>query len=177
MAKSGKPDFSKAAKSTEYQAAVAELEKLAGSSRRVMKDVKGGFAFRVKKKPFKLDKIHTDFLDRGCHVFGTDAIEKDRIAILPTADKYDVLFAMETSAPNHNRDTKKIVAWLRKLEKTQPFIITGASYEHVSGRFTTKVKDVEDIALRILDFSPDLDNFDELLTRLPKTGDFMLWWT
>jgi Domain of unknown function (DUF4253) len=180
MAKSSKVDFSKTSKSPDYLKAVADLEKLTGASSRAMKDVKGGFEFRLgpaKAKSFKLEKVQGNFLKRGCFVFNNDATNSKRIAILPTTEKYDVLQAMGTNGVNWNLDSKKIIAWLRKLEKQQPLVITGVSGEHVSARFTTKVKNVEDMALRILEFSPDLDNFGELMTQLPKTGKFELWWT
>jgi hypothetical protein len=165
---------------SDYLNAVADLEKLTGASHRAMKDVKGGFEFRLspgKTKSLKLEKVQSDFLKRGCFVFNNDVTEKNRIVVLPTTDKYEVLQAMGTNGVNWNLDAKKIIAWLRKLEKQQPLVITGVSNEHVSARFTTKVKDVEDLALRILEFSPDLDNFGELMTQLPKTGKFDLWWT
>jgi hypothetical protein len=177
MAKTRKLDFLQAARGAEYRSAINDLQKICGAAPREMKEVKGGFALRVKGKSFKLEKVQADFLKRGCFVFGTDTIENDRIAALPTTDKYDVVLAMQTSGPNWNITTQKVIAWLRKLEKTQPFILTGASHEHIRGRFTTRIKDVEELAMRILDFSPDLDNFDELLTKLPRTGQFMLWWT
>src|SRR5262245_20016199 len=173
--------MAKSAKTTpEYLTAVADLEKLAGASRRAMKDVKGGFEFRLtpaKAKSFKLEKVQNDFVKRGCFVFNNDATEKNRIAVLPMTEKYDVLLAMGTNGVNWNLDSKKIIAWLRKLEKQQPLVITGASNEHVSARFTTKVKNVEDMAIRILEFSPDLDNYEQLMEQLPRTGEFDLWWT
>jgi hypothetical protein len=168
------------AKSGEFQETVEDLAKLLGSSARAMKGVKGGFEFRLKPakaKSLKLERVQEDFLKRGAFVFCNDPVETTHIAVLPTTDKYDVVLAMKTDGVNWNLDSKKIIAWLRKLEKQQPFIITGVSGEHISARFTTKVKKIEDMALRILEFSPDLDNFEELMTELPKNGKFDLWWT
>jgi hypothetical protein len=45
---------------------------------------------------------------------------------------------MGTAGPNWNRDTKDIIAWLRRLEKDQPLLVTGISQEHVSGRVMKK---------------------------------------
>ena len=47
MAKSTQPKTAGAAKDPEYFRAVADLEKLTGSKARAMKDVKGGFQFKL----------------------------------------------------------------------------------------------------------------------------------
>jgi hypothetical protein len=168
----------RASSAADYKLAVADLGKLSGAEPRAMKGVKGGLELRPKKgKPFKVERVQADFLQRGCFVFRTDALEKDRIAVLPTTDKYDAVAAMKTSGVNWNVDTKKVISWLRKLEKRQPFVITGASCEHVSGRFTTPIRNVDDLAMDILDFCPDLENPVEIAKDLRKKGEFMLWWT
>ena len=172
-------DFSTAAKTAEFQRAVGDLEQLCGSRRRPMNDVPGGFALNLtpgKAKSFKLEKVHTDFLRRGCYVFNSDVNDTKRLAILPTADKYAVISAMETGGPNLDISTADVIKWLRKLERAQPFIVTAVSAEHLCGKFTTKIKQPAELAMEIFEFAPELDNFDELEDELRKTGEFTLWW-
>src|SRR5262245_15986403 len=106
-----------------FKSAVADLEKLCGSKARPLKDAKGGFMCTLhpsKKKSFKLEKVQADFLKRGAFVVNTEATEKGPIGILPTADKYEAILIVGTSAPNWDLEPQDIVKWLRKLEKDQP---------------------------------------------------------
>jgi hypothetical protein len=175
------PDFRKAAQRPEFQRAVADLEKLCGEGRRPLKEAKGGFAFYLSPpiaKSLKLHKVHANFLQRGCYVFDTDpAMEKSRVAILPTADKYEVMVAMKTTGPNWSLKTQDIIQWLRRLEKAQPFIVTGINCEHVSGRFTTKIKNPAKLAMQMVELCPDLDNPDAVEDDLRQSRNFWLWWT
>ena len=84
---------------------------------------------------------------------------------------------METNGINWDLETPDIAAWLRRLEKEQPFVLTGISSEHVSGRFTTKIKQPEKLAMRILEFCPNLDSLDAIEDDLRITRGFWLWWT
>jgi hypothetical protein len=173
------PNLVEAAKSPDYQAAVVELSKLCGDPWRPMKGTAGGFTFRIhsgKKRSFRLGKVHSDFLWRGCYVFRTDAVEKDHIGVLPTTDKYSVILAVGTSGMNWNVTTKDVVARLRKLEKEQPFVLDTVTKDFVGGEFTTKVKRPKELALRALEFCPDLENPVEYEKDLRK-GKLWLWWT
>ena len=169
-----------AAKTPEYQRIVAALENLCGVRRWPLAAAKGGFLFKLKParaRAFELEKVHDDFLQRGAYVFDNDpACERGRIGILPTTDPYDAIRAIGTAAPNWNLETKKITAWLRRLEKDQPFLITGISDEHVSGRFTTRIKRPADLAMRLLEFAPDLENPVVVEELLRASGEFCLWW-
>jgi hypothetical protein len=172
-------DFTGSAKNPKYQQAVVELERLYGARRKSLAGINGAFVFHVnvaKAKSLKLEKLHSDFLKRGCYVFSIDPADDDRIAILPTTDKYAVVEAMQTRGVNWNRSTADIVRWLRRMEKKQPFILTGISEEHVAGRFTTKVRQPAKLAEEIMMFSPDVADV-ELEDQLRKTGKFTCWWT
>jgi len=173
-----KKQLATAAKAPQYLAAVADLEKLCGIGPKAMNDVVGGFTGRIapaKKKSFKFPKVHDDFLKRGCYVFMPDEDELTRVAVLPTTDQFAVVQAVGTEAPNYDITTKQIVAWLRKLAKDQPFVLTTVNAEYLGGRFTTKVKDVDELVWRMLDFCPDLENPVELEKDLRK-GTLWLWW-
>ena len=167
------------AKDQQYEQAATDLGRLLGVPRRSLAGVKGGFVFQLtaaKARSLKLEKLHSDFLKRGCYVLSIDPADDGRIAILPTTDKYAVVAAMKTSGVNWNRSTADIVRWLRRLEKTQLFILTGISGEHVGGRFTTRVRQPAKLAEEIMMFSPDVADV-ELEDELRKTGKFTCWWT
>jgi hypothetical protein len=167
------------AKDQQYEQTTTDLGRLLDVPRRSLASVKGGFVFQLtaaKARALKLEELHSEFLERGCYVFSIDPADDDRIAILPTTDKYAVIAAMKTSGVNWNRSTADIVRWLRRLEKTQPFILTGISGEHVGGRFTTKLRQPAKVAQEIMEFSPDVADV-ELEDELRKTGKFTCWWT
>jgi hypothetical protein len=129
-----------------------------------------------RKKSFRLEKIHGDFLARGCYVFNADPSDPTRIGILPTTDKYAVIRAVGTSGANWNVGVKDVVAWLRKLEKDQPFTLTTVAEDSVGGSFDAKVKRPEELAWRVLDLCPDLENPAEVEKEL-RRGQLRLWWT
>ena len=171
------PDFAAAAKAPRYLAAVGDLGKLCGTPPKPMKEAPGGFTCRIapaRKKSFRFPKVQDDFLERGCYLFNPDE-DLTRVAVLPTTDQFAVVQAVGTAAPNYDITTKRIVAWLRKLEKDQPFVLTTVNVEYLGGHFTTSVKDADELVWRMMDFCPDLENPVELEKDLRKRK-LWLWW-
>ena len=167
-----------ATKAPQYRAAVAELGRLCGSRPKAMKDIVGGFTCRIapaRRTSFRFANVHDDFLECGCYVFMPDEDNLSLVATLPTTDQFTVVQAVGTAAPNYDITTKQIVAWLRRLAKDQPFVLTTVNAEYLGGRFTTKVKEVDELVWRMLDFCPDLENPVELEKDLRK-GKLWLWW-
>ncbi len=177
-----RPDFSDAAKSKKFVAALGELEQLCGTKRQPMHEVNGGFRFHVQTgKNLDLDKAQEEFLKKGAFVFSPDTNFASRIAVLPTTDKYDALLAMQTNGQNYDLMPQDVVAWLKKLEKEQPFVITGVGFDFVSGRFTTKIDKPAVIAKRMYDFCPDIvdqgtGDVKALAQELVKSNTVFFWW-
>jgi hypothetical protein len=89
--------------------------------------------------------------------------------------------AMGTNAANYDKDTKALIAWLRVLEREQPFELTGVGYDFLSGRFTSPVKDPVGLAKRMYAFCPDIvdqgvGSVEALAAALRREGTLYFWW-
>ena len=177
-----RPDFSAAAKGPKFVKALSELETLCGTRPQPLEQVEGGFTFHIQTgKTIGLEKVHADFLKKGCYVFSPDTTFENRIGALPTTDKYDVLLAMQTNGQNFDLMPQDIVKWLRKLEKDQPFIITSAGFDFLGGKFTTKVARPAALAKRMYELCPDIvdqgaGDVKALAAELRKSQAFFFWW-
>ena len=173
------PDFTKRAKRREYAIAVADLEKRCGTPRQPMEHAAGGFTFHLhsaKARSFKLDRVQAEFLKRGAYVFTVDSLGRDTIAILPTTDKFEVMLAMYTSATNYDMGPQDIVAWMKELEKEQPYVLTGINWDFIEGKFLSKVKDPDKLAERMVDFCPDIGVAEGVAKALRKHNSLFFWW-
>jgi ankyrin repeat protein len=173
------PDFSARGRRRAYRAAVADLERLCGTPRRPMELLAGGFTFHLHSANaagFDLDRVHADFVGRGAYVFTTDAAKRDTIAILPTTDKYEVMLAMATNGANAGLSPQDVVAWMRDLEREQPYVLTGIGWDFLDGRFTGAVREPEELAERMVAFCSDLEDPEAVAARLRESGRFGFWW-
>ena len=75
---------------------------------------------------------------------------------MPTTDRYEVIQVMGTSAGNYEMDTENVIAWLRRLQRIQPFTITGVGHDFLSGKFTSKIKNADLLARKMYKFCPDI---------------------
>jgi hypothetical protein len=88
-----------------------------------------------------------------------------------------VIAALDTNGQNSTDD---LIAWLRELEKDQPFVITGIGADFIDGNFTTPLKDPASIVKRINAICPD-DSLSAAETaaqvdQLRATNRLYLWW-
>jgi len=185
------PNFGEAAKSPAFQQAVKDAGDLWGSNPRPLESheevglVKGGVSFDAAQEKVEklLRKAHSDFLARGFYLFRYEqhfGTSPDKVGLLPTTDKYAVIAAMGTNGVNYNIGTAGIMAWLRDLEAEQPFVLTGISFEHLEGFFTTTIKDRKSLARRMYHFCPDIvdqgvSSVAKLAEELRK-GELYFWW-
>jgi Domain of unknown function (DUF4253) len=140
----------------------------------------GGFSFHVhstKLDSFDLEKVQKDLLTKGCLIFSLDHGSSSWIAALPTTDKYDALLAVQTNGVNCDLMPQDIVAWLRKMEEDQPFVLIAAGSDFVAGKFTSKIAKPTQLAKRIVDLCPDTDGEARgVAADLKKSQSFFLWW-
>ncbi len=127
-----------------------------------------------------VERHHAAILAQGFYLFySRDIVSKsgDVVALLPTADLYRVIAALETDGQDSTDD---LIAWLRDLEEDQPFAITGIGTDFIEGMFTTPIKDPAALAKRINEICPD-----DRLTPAEKTAQvdglrltnrLYLWW-
>lgn len=90
------------------------------------------------------------------HGFG---IKPDFIGLAPTDDKLDLVRRARTDGVNYGHDNADVIAWLRELDRDEPFELTGAGADFVEGSFINAVRDRKRAAQRIYSFCPDF--FDQ----------------
>ena len=77
--------------------------------------------------------------------------------------------------------TQRIIAWLRKLDKKLPFVLTGCGEDFVAGRFVKPIRNPLQLAESIYKFCPDVveqgsGSTSRLADELARTQRFLLWW-
>jgi hypothetical protein len=192
MKEAASPDFSAAANSAQFKAAIAQATQLCGSSPQPLKsgeDEKstGGVVFAVPhaRAETLLGSPRRQLLAQGATLFRAHNYfgigeQNDLIGLLPTTDKYAVIAAMQTDGANYNIGTGDIIDWLKNMEKTQPWELTDASMDVVAGNFLSPVKDAKKLAKEMYEFCPDIvdqgtGDVDKLAAELAK-GKLYFWW-
>jgi len=175
------PDFSKEAERAAYKAAIAELEKLCGSAATAEKDLAGLFLLTNNAKKLETEQLQKQYLEKGCFVFNPDSLDRTKLAVLPTTDKYQVIAAMQTNGANYGIGTGGVIEWLKALEKEQPFTLTAIGFDVISGQFEKAVKSPAKLAKRLYEFCPDIvdqgcGDVEALAAELKKTRRLYLWW-
>jgi hypothetical protein len=188
-----KLDFSEAAKAPAFRQAIQEAAALLGALPQPLhaeaegEELKGGVSFDVPQKKIEavLRRAHTNFLARGFYLFRYDQNfgiggNPDKVGLLPTADKYAVVAAMDTNGDNYGIGTAGVIAWMKDLEREQPFILTGIGFDYLEGYFTTPVKDPKGLAQRMYEFCPDIVDQGvgtvSKLARELRDGSLYFWW-
>jgi hypothetical protein len=188
-----KPDFREAAETAGFQQAIMEASTLLGAQPQPLvslgeqQNIAGGVSFFVPgdKVGIILHKTHLQFLAKGYYLFRYEqnfglGDRTDRLGLLPTTDKYAVMAVMETNGDNSNIGTSGVIAWMKDLEKDQPFVLTGIGFDYMEGHLTAPVKDAQDLARRMYEFTPDIvdqgvGTVDKLADELAK-GTLYFWW-
>jgi ankyrin repeat protein len=184
-------DFSEAAKAPEFKKAVEELSRICGSKPKPLSNEEGDslsgcvvFKLPTKDAEKVLEEHHESFLSRGCYLLRHErgyTSGKDELAALATRDWHEVLKAFQTNGANCDIYTNDIILWLDKLEKDQPFLLTGAGFDWCEGRFTRPIKNSRKLAEEMCEFCPDIVNqgtgeVSRLANELKKTQKFFFWW-
>ena len=188
-----KPDFSVAAQAPAFQKAIKDAAALLEAQPQPLRseaeneELAGGVSFDVSKTKIEavLRKAHSDFLAKGFYLFRYQqnfdiAGRPDKIGLLPTADAYAVMAAMDTNGDNYNIGTAGIIAWMKELHQEQPFILTGIGFDYMEGHFTSPLKDPQALAGRMYQFCPDIvdqgvGTVSNLASELQK-GSIYFWW-
>ncbi len=175
------PDFSREADSPGFRSAVAGIEALCGKKGKRLPGANGGVSFAVSGAALReiLEREHENYVSSGYYLF--ECRFEKCLGLLPTADKYQVMAAMRTSAPNFDMGTGEIIDALRKLEKCEPFLLDQIGHDFVGGKFKTAIQDSKKLAKRLHEFCPDMvdqgaGTVAAAAIELKRTGRFLLWW-
>ena len=138
-------------------------------------------------------RLQDEVLAKGFVLAFTHALPEDGrmpLILLPTADKYAALLAAGTNGVNYGHDTEAVIAWLKAMEGENPFRLGGCGHDFLHGRFTGPIKGAEALAVRMIEFCPDIADQAHASIRLQsrqgraqaiaqemiKTGWFGFWW-
>ena len=108
-----------------------------------------------------LEGTHPAFKRAGFYLFRYERSygvggEKDKLALLPTGDHRVVLRTVGTSQPHRGLSNTKLIEWLDRLAKDEPFDLDEVGADYVAGRFDAVPKDPAAVARRCAEISPDL---------------------
>ena len=177
-----------------FPAVVAEAEKLLGS--------KATLELISELSPAKLPtfqvadglplvKAHqARFLAMGAYLFVAEHgfnLKKDSVALAATTDQFEAIRLAGSDAANYDHDNAQVIAWLRELDKAEPFVMTGAGMDYVEGYFTGPVRDPHTLARRIYSFCPDFvdqgiglaekgEPHELIVKYFRTTREFFFWW-
>ena len=181
--------FAGEAKKPAFQNALAKLRKLTGAAlgslHGIEEKIPGGQGVLLDESRAKAlaEQHQEEFLADGGFLFFTrDLLKRNgsAIAILPTNDVYRAIAAVGTEGPNSDVENAALIAWLREVEKEQPFSILGIGADFLEVRFKTPIKDPADLAKRINQLCPDGDEGPETEARqaenLRNMRRVFLWW-
>jgi hypothetical protein len=148
-----------------FSEAVADVERLTGSKGQrgeapSGERLHGVVLFETRRNAgFDLVTTHQERLRAsGSFLFVYEhghGFKPDVVGLAPTLDKFDVVRRVQTDAANHAHDTVAVVAWLREIDRDEPFRLVGAGMDFVEGAFEGPVKDRRKLAERIYSFCPD----------------------
>jgi hypothetical protein len=142
------------------------------------------FTLRQCANPKTITGLQEDVYQAGYHLVlaepwvpGEDA----EFVLFPTPDKFAVIAAVGTEGANYSVQSPDVIAWLRNLEKLNPFALCYCAHDLVGGDFLGPVKSAKKLAAQIAEFCPScldegLETTEELARAFSKSKAFLLRW-
>lgn len=171
----------------QFRQCLSEIEKLTGRKPEPHQRP-GAFTLELDSKKARafLDGHYEAFLRKGCSVvlheqhFGFDG-KPDVLLILPTANKYAVMVFTNVNGANYEIDTILVIKWMKRLDTSHPYLLTGCGFDFLSGRFKSKIADPRALARRMYEFCPDIvdqgtGSVEALADELARTNELYFWW-
>jgi hypothetical protein len=180
-------DFSVRAKTPEFRKALGiakDLTKSAGKQVELEEGpLDGARAFCIRDRESALpllDKIRPKLTALGAFAFISEDISGAPgpcLVLLPTTAYRDAIIAFETPV-GQSIDSYTLVAWLAKLEKTQPFVITHLAPDLLRARFTSGIKDARALMKSMEKICPDVasESLAAAAQGLEESRELFLWW-
>lgn len=178
----------------DFAGAVRALERLAGDSAVPLVGTDTGGEARATpgvtvgvaaaQSQAMVAALQPTFLAQGFYLFLSErgfGGQPDRLALFPRPDPYEILRLMGTNGWNYGIGPDSIAAWLKTLERDQPFMLTGIGFDWVEGRFQGDIRDVGALAQRFYAFCPDIveqgtGSVDGLVRELRASRTLYCWW-
>src|SRR5262245_6746427 len=98
-----------------------------------------------------------------------------KLMVFPTAEQYAVIVARGTNGVNYGLTTRALIAWLRELEKENPFELTGCGFDSLEGQFPSPVLHAKHWARRMVELCPDCETPGQVMLEL-RQRRFFFWW-
>ncbi|MDB6111404.1 MAG: ankyrin repeat-containing protein [Pedosphaera sp.] len=177
--KSGKLPAPKSPPQKKYPAAVMRMMEITKAEPKIPEaGFKGGYWFNTptEKRAQQIAKQYRDeFVKQGFYPF----THGSSVGLFPNPDKYAAVAAMGTYACD-GPDTEELIAWLKKLDKKQPFELLVIGQDCVGGEFRNPVKNAEALVKSMIQICSDLFSSGGTVAALARhiqhTRRFDLWW-
>jgi hypothetical protein len=142
------------------------------------------FTVRHCTKSKTITGLQEEVREAGYHLVLTEpwvAGEDAKFVLFPTKDKFAVIAAIGTEGANYGVQTADVIAWLRDLEKQNPFILRYCAHDLVGGDFLGRVKSARKLAEQMAEFCPSsldegFESPEELARGLTKSKRFVVRW-
>ena len=153
-------NFLRGARKPAFRAALAEMSELCAMPPMAHEDIWGAAFFEAEEKlaVHILAQKHVPYLKQGVYLFRAErnfTYDKrtDLLGLIPTRSRSAVVYAMQTNGENDYVNTYDIIAWLKRLQRRQPILLTGIGQSFIEGEFTGAVNDPFALARSLMDLT------------------------
>ncbi len=132
------------------------------------------------------DEYGDDFNTKGHTIyvfeqnFGIDS-EKDKVAIVNTSDKYEILRETATDGINYDIDNDSVITIIKTFDAKYDLILTGCGLDWCQFNIGKAPSDWEMMAKEVYDVCPDVvdqgtGSVEDLAKELEEFKTLYLWW-
>lgn len=107
--------------------------------------------------------------------------EPDKIGILRSTDKYDILRVRRTNGINYDLSDEDVINRIREWDALYQLDFVGADFDWFEASFGTPPEDFAAFAREVYAFCPDIvdqgvGSVEELAKEIERTNSVYLWW-
>jgi hypothetical protein len=102
-------------------------------------------------------ELQNEIQQRGYHLVMGELWtpgEKGKMVLFPTADKFAVVAATGTEGVNDGVQTADVVAWLREMDPSNPFVLRYCGHDLIGGAFLGPLQGAKQLAKGIAEICP-----------------------
>jgi len=149
-----------------------------GVSFLVQSDAKATYATKTMKE------LEDRLSGQGYEVFVVDkayGMGMDRLAVLKTDDRFEILKVMQTGGYNYDIFPKDVQEKLHDWDSRFGIYMLGAGNDWAEMEFTGRPDDMDAFAKEVYEFCPDVveqgtGSVESLAKEMDDTGTIFLWW-